>query len=407
MTFTRPYSGTFAYKGIIPSSAMNVLNGFANALDKTGDNIGNGGGISGLVDVLSGGELRLQSGSDLTFVAGSIVDGNFVWDSALSLPTITQFAPVSDLPTGEILIQGADAWVSAVTNVNGGNILISTGNAATTGAFGNLTLQVGHGIYANPILVGSGLTGNTSIYAASASSANAGIEIANDNNFISFGSGTLQWPLNVGPVSIKQLATTSGGGNNLTISSQGTTASGQTGGGMIFNTGAGPAGAGSYIWELGGSIYAGLSASTFYVGAFLGLYGGGSAFSVGYFVGTPNTQTGRNNITTYFASTAASGANVDLGTYNMQNQTTSIYNIMWTRKNTSSAGGAGNSLLLVATCNSVGFISYASYLLATAGSELAPITDIGVVCTTNNILFRSVAIAADCDWQVMITQSLN
>ena len=216
MTFSKPFSGTFAYKGIIPSTAMNAINDdLPNALDKTGDNAGNGGGISGLIDVLSGGELRFQSGGNLTFVAGSIVDGNFVWDSALSMPTITQFAPTTDVATGEILIQGADAWVSAVTNVNGGNILIATGNAATAGAFGNLTLQIGHGIYANPILVGSGLSGNTSLYAASASSANAGIVIGEDNTFISFGSGTLRWPLNVGAVSITQLRTTTGSRRKL------------------------------------------------------------------------------------------------------------------------------------------------------------------------------------------------
>jgi len=73
MTFSKPYPGTFAYEGTIPSQAMNYINdNFTHILDKTGDNATNGGGISGRVDVLSGANLQIQSGGVITLNGGTI-----------------------------------------------------------------------------------------------------------------------------------------------------------------------------------------------------------------------------------------------------------------------------------------------------------------------------------------------
>ena len=72
MTFTAPYSGTFAYKGIIPSSFLNNINtDIPKSLDKTGDTSATGGGISGIIDILSGGALAALSGSSIDVLSGA------------------------------------------------------------------------------------------------------------------------------------------------------------------------------------------------------------------------------------------------------------------------------------------------------------------------------------------------
>jgi hypothetical protein len=65
MTFSPPFSGTFAYKGVIPSSFMNAINtDIGNALDKTGDSFPLGG-ISGRIDVLAGGSIQTNSTGEI------------------------------------------------------------------------------------------------------------------------------------------------------------------------------------------------------------------------------------------------------------------------------------------------------------------------------------------------------
>jgi hypothetical protein len=81
MTFHKPYTGIFAYQGTIPSQSMNYINdNFPSILDKTGDNATNGGGISGRIDVLSGGEIKIASGGTLDVSSG----GTFTINSGVS-----------------------------------------------------------------------------------------------------------------------------------------------------------------------------------------------------------------------------------------------------------------------------------------------------------------------------------
>src|SRR5260221_8667186 len=72
MTFTAPLAGTYSFEGTIPSQAMNNINtDIPKALDKTGDNATNSGGITGRVDILSTGQLKVLSGGALRLDAGS------------------------------------------------------------------------------------------------------------------------------------------------------------------------------------------------------------------------------------------------------------------------------------------------------------------------------------------------
>lgn len=72
MTFTKLFSGVFAYEGYIPSQVMNNLNNFfPNSVDKTGETVGTGGGITGEIDWKSGSSAQFLSGSQLSVNAGA------------------------------------------------------------------------------------------------------------------------------------------------------------------------------------------------------------------------------------------------------------------------------------------------------------------------------------------------
>jgi hypothetical protein len=109
----------------------------------------------------------MLSGSTLSFQSGSSINGNINWVSTTVNvgfnPEIVQSSPTTDVATGNLLIQAADAYISAITNQNGGNITISTGNPTGIGDFGLLTLQVGHGAFAQPVL-STNISNNTLIY---------------------------------------------------------------------------------------------------------------------------------------------------------------------------------------------------------------------------------------------------
>lgn len=69
MVFAKPYAGIFAYEGIIPSTfCNNVNNDIANSVDKTGETAALGGGITGEIEVLSGGILEFLPGGLLSLL---------------------------------------------------------------------------------------------------------------------------------------------------------------------------------------------------------------------------------------------------------------------------------------------------------------------------------------------------
>jgi hypothetical protein len=127
MTFSKPITGTFAFEGIIPSAAMNIINNaIPNALDKTGDNTTTSptGGISGRIDVLNGGSILGQLGSQIGVETGGLlfVNGgefnvvgagqvNFGGDSSAATlnmfgSTITTYQPGAQLIFDNVPISG-------------------------------------------------------------------------------------------------------------------------------------------------------------------------------------------------------------------------------------------------------------------------------------------------------------
>ena len=193
MTFSKPITGTFAFEGIIPSAAMNIINNaIPNALDKTGDNTTTSptGGISGRIDVLNGGSILGQLGSQIGVETGGLLFVN----------------------AGEFNVVGAG-------QVNFGG----DSSAATLNMFGSTITTFNAGaklVIGNQPSLGSG-----------------GIQ---------FGTGSIQSSLSfgsqIGTVFIEQVgqSTTAANGNTLWLIAQaGGAASTTTGGTLILSGGVG------------------------------------------------------------------------------------------------------------------------------------------------------------------------
>ena len=188
MTFTRPFSGTFAYEGLIPSSAMNAINNaFPDILDKTGDT------ITGIIEIAAAGELSFLSGSYLETLSGSNValagavtiestatvisnanitleeDANLILDSGSQLEieagALINFVGASN-------VSGLIGWTAASTspeitqaNTSGGtgqNFTIQAQGSTAGGGVGG-TLYLSSGIGSTPGDVELQLAGNTEL----------------------------------------------------------------------------------------------------------------------------------------------------------------------------------------------------------------------------------------------------
>lgn len=179
MSFSRPFTGSFSFEGIIPSASMNIVNNaIPNALDKTGDNAGSSpaGGISGQIEVLptgsflfdagatltvnggfflgSGALISINSGSSVFFNSGSTVDfegfttfiSNTTFQAnslSLNSGALSTGLSFSNLIGTPIISQvGATAF-----NANGNNLVMvaQTGGAGTISTGGSLLLSGGVG----------------------------------------------------------------------------------------------------------------------------------------------------------------------------------------------------------------------------------------------------------------------
>lgn len=183
MTFAKPFSGTFAYKGYIPSSVMNAIaNDIPNALDKTGDTISNStitlanagylivtdsGGIvvsggttagqisftsGGVCSVFSGGVMNVYGGASVNLSGGTMevgyngFGGSLIIDPSAriqvslgSFDSYLSFAPQLSTPTI------TQAPQTGLVTYNGQALLIQAqpGGASLSSAGGNLRLQGG------------------------------------------------------------------------------------------------------------------------------------------------------------------------------------------------------------------------------------------------------------------------
>ena len=117
----------------VSSNQFNAFDGYiAKAIDKTGDNIGNGGGITGQIDVLNLGSIDFQSGGSLIISPGSDIDmeGTFV----------TQPGSTSTF--------GGAANLNSTTEINGAAIVESGGTLAIASG-GNMDILAGSNVFVN------------------------------------------------------------------------------------------------------------------------------------------------------------------------------------------------------------------------------------------------------------------
>jgi hypothetical protein len=156
MTFVKPYLGTFIYEGIIPSAVMNNINNdWPNALDKTGDNAGNGGGITGEIDILSGGSINMETFSNLNVNSGgnlNIISGGQVTVAAGGSALIAGYANVTGtlqtFGVGEIGITSGghfDGYSGSTVNFHSGSVTTQAG-AETVASGGSITVVTGGAI---------------------------------------------------------------------------------------------------------------------------------------------------------------------------------------------------------------------------------------------------------------------
>jgi hypothetical protein len=165
VTFSRIKPYGWARNEKITSPQMTQLDiNVSTAVDKTGDNAGNGGGISGEIDVLSGGTLNLLSGSSQTIEGGSYI-------------TIAN--------DGYVFLN-SDAWLLAASgsymDLAGTNIL---GNAKV-----NLTINAGSAITAN---AGTAVSINGTLYINNVMDIQGGsLTNVNNNATVVYNNGSQQ-----------------------------------------------------------------------------------------------------------------------------------------------------------------------------------------------------------------------
>lgn len=179
MTFSKPYPGTFAYEGTIPSQTMNYINDhFTSILDKTGDT------ITGTIHMGSSASLVFDVGAGaLIFNGGSVAFNNSTGINFNGNNTIVVDGTSNLIisPTAFLLNGGTLNIVSGGTlGINsGGTMHIKSGGNGFVDSGGTLTVSNG-GILA--------LAGGSNVNAASGANLNmnAGSFQTNTNQTTNF-----------------------------------------------------------------------------------------------------------------------------------------------------------------------------------------------------------------------------
>lgn len=141
MVFSRVKANGWATNQKLTSAQANQLDiDHANALDKTGDNSAGGGGISGLVEVLNGGEIDYNSGATLKVKSGATVNcqagctttlaGTNTISGATTITGTTTLSANMTCTTGKTVTINSGATFTcasgSTTNLNGAVAVAST-----------------------------------------------------------------------------------------------------------------------------------------------------------------------------------------------------------------------------------------------------------------------------------------
>lgn len=367
--------------------------------------------------------LTFNNGSTLT-VNGNInlnstvnVAGSIQFVSTVSFPIIGQAAPSTDLAPGNLFIQAANAYSSAVTNVNGGNLTITTGTKHGSGNAGQL-------------LLGLGNSGTQSVLTATNSSTilngnGSSITLTSTNSTF---HNSINFDITTSAPGLSQTSTSSTGAN-MTLAAQGSSTG--SGGNLILSSGLSSFAGSSNITLNANAVSAAVIGPTF-----TNMYPTGvntgvmtiaptaitmfpttstiTPFQINSWQGSFNTQTGKNAQFGYVNNTAASGSNVLMNnasngyTVLIPNLTAAIIEIQWIRRNTTGSGCLGNKAEMIVIANGSGVLT-ASALTAfvTPSGAFANPTDITIdVSTANQVKLYFTAVSSAADWQSIVSINL-
>lgn len=179
MTFSRIKTVGWQVNEKVTSAQLNQLDlDHFKSLDKTGDNLSNGGGITGRVDVISGGTLEVQSGGAINIHTGgqiyltgggvTVNSGDMVFNNSTGIDfndssfmtftgagTFILGSSASELCAGTLNItsggtlginSGATQHVKSGGSIivdNGGQVSLSAGGAINVASGGNINVNVG------------------------------------------------------------------------------------------------------------------------------------------------------------------------------------------------------------------------------------------------------------------------
>jgi hypothetical protein len=121
--------------------------------------------------------------------------------------------------------------------------------------------------------------------------------------------------------------------------------------------------------------------------------------------GSVDTQEGGLNVYPFYANTAASGSNIQLGSgIALQSNKGALFKVNWIRRNNTGSGCLGNEALMIAICNSGGSVTTNTLTAGiTPSGAFDDPANIAVSTGANTVYFSVVAQSAAADWQVVIT----
>ena len=387
--FVRPSTVTgltspYGYKGGLPSPAQDYIDiNFPNILNKTGDTIT--------------GTITLASTAILNFATGSLLEGNLEWANSVVNPTLYQQTPATDTAPNNISLQSADAFSGAVTNVNGGNLTIGTGNAASGGVAGTLQLNIGHGGSASQILFAS----PTEVVISNGASTALELFSSSITPVL-----PISYRFDVAAPGLSQgsTAAASATGTTMTIAAQSCTGTTSVGGSLVLQTGAGTTNPGLFLFDAGSTNIGTLATTLFQV---FPAYGN-SGYTINNWAGTRHTQAAQYTEYRELIQTAATGSPIPIN-LNINSETAAVVEVTWVRRAALGTSPLGNKAMMVIICNGSGVI-LSGYTLTNLVSPSGNFDDCATAFTvsssTNTLTLGVNQIAAE-DWDIKITIQYN
>lgn len=192
MTFSsvNPPVGWVTNEPLTHTQLNQINTNLTNALDKTGDNVASGGGISGLIEVLTGGEIDINSGGVLKSKSGSTV--NF------QSGTTTTLAGTNAI-SGTTTITGATTLNANLTTLTGKTVTMNSGSTLTANSGSTTNLNGATAVASTGTITlasGSTFNANSGSVVTITNSPSSNFKTTTFANFITPQTRTLINPIN-------------------------------------------------------------------------------------------------------------------------------------------------------------------------------------------------------------------